>query len=81
MAGKSDRDMVVEIHTAMGFMKENTATAIGRLERHEGNFENYQGIINKRLASLEKRIASNEKYIYMAVGGAAVISALINWVM
>ena len=35
MAKKNDHDMVVEIYTTIGFVKESLATGIARMEKFE----------------------------------------------
>jgi len=74
MAKKSDHDMVVAIHTTIPFIKENLISVSNRMDKHEID-------INNRFEDLNKRIRPIEKWQWITIGGAGVISALINWVM
>ena len=68
----SDHDMVVEIHTTLGFFKEKIIEGTTRLEVHEKMIEDYK-------LRIESRIKHIERLVWIALGGMALIASIVKW--
>ena len=63
-SANSDHDLLIEIKTKLDFVHES--------------IKEKQGVFDARLTKIEEKVANNSRFIWMGLGGVAVLEFLLR---